>query len=250
MLIGLNDKNIERRYEVAKELQSKVGKDAIIYDTDDFQETVNIVKKYKFSGKQPIILIHPIQEIATDQSEGLWRAGEIWYARRGGLLFGEKPERETMAWRGKTPDNVDDIIDTTKFYVGKAKYVQKATPSFYGRSGQDPHTIIFGFRPSWPRLSTNGDHLIGGLPSEWWKGVGFFVPSSLEGRITQTQKILDAFPYASRVTITRNMDEVLDEMGEPHQALKLSLPGTSEAGEKYGKELRILSRLDAERVVV
>lgn len=251
-LIGLNDPDIERRREVAQGLKDIIGNRAKIYDTEDFDETVDILKRYSLYRRETRILIHPLQEIAANTSEGMWRAGEWFYARRGGILFGEDVRRENIAYRGPIPDDLQKMIDSAAWHWQRARYVKSAAPRVFGRAHQDPHTLILGYRPSWPRLAKSAEAMVAGLPADWWRGVAFFVPSSNAGADEELEQVFETYMYAQRVTVTKNAHAYLERMGEPHQDMDLPAPQFKDGMPKYtvyGNRIRELARLDGERVV-
>ena len=249
MLIGLNDPDMDKRYATAKAIKEEIGPRATIFDTTDFNETVEILKKYSLYKRETRILIHPLQEVAIGSSKGLWRAGEYLYARRGGIYFGEPAKEETISHKGPIPDKLSNIIDMGSFYWQRALYLKRESPRLFGRATTDPHTLVIGYRPSWPRLSHYADHTIAGFPSEWWKGVGFFVPSRAIKATEELTQIFYTYPDAARVAVTANAQKYLDDMGAAYQLMDLKLPRMVDDNVKYGNRLRELARLDGERIV-
>lgn len=261
MLIGFSDPDLDKRRELAHDFKNHIGNRATVYDTTDFVETVEILKKYSLYRRETRILVHPLQEIIKDHTEGMWRAAEYFYSRRGGLLFGPEPTRNSMAYRGETPKTLQDIEDFGYYHWQRALYSKKGAPIVYGRAYSDPHTLVIGYRPSWPKLSRYAEHTLAGLPNsifpgtreEWWMGVSFFVPRSRATASEELDGVFDFYPYAARVTVTDTANEYLIKMGlkegEDYQKMDLKLPRLPDDNIRYGSRLRELSRLDLERVV-
>lgn len=261
MLIGLNDPDIEKRRDLAARFKDHIGNRAKVYDTEDFDETVEILKRYSLFRRETRILIHPIQELAQDHSEGMWRAGELFYSRRGGLLFGPEPKRNSIAYRGEVPTTLQDLEDFGYYHWQRALFSKRGAPIAYGRAYSDPHTIIIGYRPSWPKLHKLAEHLLAGLPNaifpetreEWWMGVTFFVPRSRATAAEELEGLFDFYPYAARIAVTATADTYLTDMGlivgKDYQKMDLRLPTLKDNTTTYGRRVRELSRLDLERVV-
>jgi|SRR5690606_22789408 len=260
MLVGLEfdkgtDSEFKEEYGVA--VAKALGTKSRVLEPASIDEYVEAVRAYNPSKKESLVLL------AThfgdkSLSVGKWRATDIAFNQKGGVLFGDLPEKVSTARRSKLPeiDEVDFIATSAHFYGEKAKHLKTTIKDYIGRSDSDPHTLVLGFSPSWPRLSVTAEALIAGLPDggedgPWWWGVGFFTRRNKSSIPTQDvyRRVLEEFPYASRVVVSAAAQDVMDELGEPYQRAGDVRFKTLPEGQAFGKELRRLGRLDSERVV-
>lgn len=255
MLLGLHfkpDADKEYKEDLGIALANLVGKRTRVFESRDREEYVDMVKSYKTTGRDNLVLINTHYDLGTSDPLGHWRALDITVAQKGGVIFGEPAPREAITYMQPVDERyLENIVLTAQHYETRAALLKKEAPGYVGRSDSDPHTLVFGFVPSWPRLSITAEAFLAGLPDEWWMGVGYYSKRTGGGKSIEDyySKAVDKFYFSSYITVTDTAHQVLTNLDVPHQQAPKIEARTLPLAQKYGRELRQKSRLDAERVV-
>lgn len=260
MLVGLSFKKTDstdymKDYGVA--VAKSLGTKTRVLEPKNIEEYLDVLKAYTPSSRESVVFLSTHLD-TSGLSSGKWRATDTTFNQKGGVLFGDLPKRASTSHRGIMPgeDDIDHIAKAAHYYSDRAKYIKGTIRDYVGRADSDPHTLILGFTPSWPRLSVTAEALLAGLPdggddAPWWWGVAFFNRRNKTSATAEEvyQALLDEFPYASRVVVSDAAQQAMDALEEPYQRAGEVRFKTLPEGERFGKELRRLTRLDSERVV-
>jgi hypothetical protein len=255
MLLGLHFKpedSREYKEDLGIRLANLVGKRTRVFESRNHEEYSETIKAYKPNGRDNLVLINTHYDLGQSDSLGHWRALDITVAQKGGVVFGEQPSREAITYQQPIKeDSLDHMVLTATHYANRASTLKKEAPGYVGRSDSDPHTLVFGYVPTWPRLALTAEAFLAGLPDEWWMGVGYYSKRTGGGKSVDEfyAKAVDKFYYSSYITVTDLAHEVLTRLDVPHEIAPRIDARTLPAAKKYGLNLRKISRLDAERVV-
>lgn len=260
MLIGLHfNKGDSKEYkkELGVDIAKAVGGRTRVFEAKDVDEYVDTLKTYSPAKRENLVLINTHLDFDNSMSTGMWRASDIAFNQRGGVIFGAPPNAPSSVYKHRVvTENLNFMVDSASYYSERARTFKKEVKNYVGRVDSDPHTLVLGFSPSWPKLSVPADALYSGLPEgseeSWWWGVGFF---NVRNKTSKTPsesyvEILERFYFASRIAVSDTAEEIMSILDEPYQRAEEVRFRSIPEGEKFGRQLRSLSRLDSERVVV
>lgn len=255
MLIGLNltdEYGTETKGKLSEKIANSLSGNVHIFEPKTFEDYILVLRGYKAgSPKNHLILVKTHYKFEEKSSNGRWRAADINFALKGGVVFGIDPGRETVTYEGKILADPSKMALVAQWTDNRTSQLKKDAKGYFGRTSLDPHTLVLGFTPTYPGLSNIAESLLDGLSDEWWKGVGFFNRRFFAGKSPEEhyKTALDRFEYASLVTVTDSAHQVLTSLGYEHQNASQIYLRTFEDGVLYGRKIRELAHLDSLRVV-
>lgn len=249
MLIALDfPAGSRNQQEVAEDIMKDVTGKINIFMPRSLDEFIAKVKAYQPKINQHLVLLSSHYKFLNGASEATWRTAEYIFQSKGGAVWGTDPGRETLTFVKDYDYNTapDRIASEGAYNTQRAYHVRAHSKTYIGRTSVDPHTLIVGFRPSFPASSKLSDFFIGSLPSDWWQGVAF----SNTHVLSVVEKYVIALPSASIVTASDAAHEGLTKLNIEHGAVPApSLVYKSSdptASRRYGSLIRDTSRTGAD----
>lgn len=229
--------------EIAKNLIKDVKGKFTIYMPKTLDDFVAQVKKYRPKKTVHLILLASHFQFLSEASEAKFRSAEYFFQAKGGAVWGENPNRESISYvQGYTYTDAKRLITEAEYNAQRALVYQSISNKYTGRTVIDPHTTVVGFMPTFPTTSNYTEYLLGGLPSDWWMGVSF-----LDKRyLNSVESLLLWMEDTNVVTIGDDSHEKLQSLNIEHGAF----PGLKEiynnkntsASKKVGVMLRETAR--------
>lgn len=218
MLIVLH--NVENSTDVANAIKDQIEGFSVVYRPKNLADYITMVKKYHPADEAALILTRShydeIDHWSMDVSR--WRFHEHFLAKQGGAVWGKDQDTYESATYSGELESIDKVLEEAAWNNARAKHTNYVSSRLLSRSSMDPHTILVGYGIDYPADSKPFRYIIGTLPSDWWKGVGFVRAANF------SKKLANWYEYSNYVSIGENSHNLLTERGIEHGALPL-VPG-------------------------
>lgn len=255
MLIGLNfDKTTESdtKEQIAVSIGKQIKGDVRVLESRSIEEYYDVLRTYRPTSKKSLVLVNTHLNLIDRSLTANMRRTDVEFSRRGGVIFGIDPEISTITYQNKIlTDRLDHIVASAEYAQTRASSVSKTASRYVGRTDSDPHTLILGYTPSWPKLDAASAALYSVLRDDWWPGLGFFQPKGKSGdlAVEAYKTLVERFMFASLVCVTDTAADLLDRAGLEYQRAQPLRATTLPEARRYSNTLRELARLDSLRVV-
>lgn len=221
MIVTLNSLGTKDEVEeIGQSIADVFPGHTVVYTPSGIEDYVASVKGYRTNSLRSTNLILTIshQVWLRNGDEAHWRIRDLHLQRKGGSTWGDDFGRESLTYQG--PVDPEKILLQADYDASRLKVMQKEVGGQYaGRTTQDPHTLVVGFRPNTtPRSNAQSTFLVGGLPEEWWMGVGYIdIPSGTNAK--RFDGAIDWLDSTNIVSIGEAGHKALDERGIAHGAM-------------------------------
>lgn len=217
MLIGLNSGSTTiEKLELAEEIADSMNGETRILHPRDLESLVNVVKSYKPSSGN-LILLSTHLEFEDSISVPEYRAMDMLFDNRSGTVWGDRPRQGSISYIADFDEaDVEKIVVTASYNEMRSKYVRKIDTQYWGRVSSDPHTLVVGLGIALPKISTHAKYLLHSLPSDGelnWQGFGF---------TKNMKKVIDLIEWydsTNVITLGDDAHALLEDQEVEHLAL-------------------------------
>lgn len=216
-----------------------------VYLPRSVEDFVDKVRKHKNNAKgtNHLVLLGSHFNLESSMTEGTWRTAELFFQRYGGSVWGEEPTRESLTYQG-TLEDLDRVALQASYDEGRLSVYKKLPSAYFGRTSSDPHTLVVGFKPPYPKTTRYSEFVMEGLPAEQWQGTAF-IPASQASK-KGLGGLIEWLDQTNVVSIGDDAHAILEELGVEHG----SLPRINDvyrredpkAPKKFGMALREATR--------
>src|SRR5690606_32363414 len=148
MLIGLNfakDDSREFKEEFGIKVAEHVGSRTRVFESRNLQEYLDILRDYSPAKRDNLVLINTHLDFKDELSTGKWRATDIAFNQKGGVIYGEEPPAQSSVYKTRfVEEDPDFMVHAAHYYGERAKSMKKELKDYIGRSDSDPHTLVLG----------------------------------------------------------------------------------------------------------